>query len=85
MKPKIVFIVLILFCYSLCGQDIELKIISVYPNQNSNTATSGTEIQIDSNLPLDTTNIIEQFIILGDMNALYPFTIQVDPSFISIG
>lgn len=68
----------------LGGGYSQLQVASVFPPQNDNTASANTEIRVDFNLPIDTTGIGGQFVVMGSMNGLYPASVSVEPSLQSV-
>jgi hypothetical protein len=62
----------------------QLDVVSVFPLQNDNTVSANTEIRVDFNIPIDTTGIGNQFVVMGDMNGLYPANVSVNPSLQSV-
>lgn len=61
-----------------------LQVVTVFPPQNDNTASTNTEIRVDFNLPIDTAGIGGQFVVMGNMNGLYPVGVSVEPSLQSV-
>jgi len=75
--PGSVFIPFVIFSQ-------QLQVVSVFPPQNDNTASASTEIRVDFNLPIDTAGIGGQFVVMGNMNDLYPAGVNVEPSLQSV-
>jgi len=82
MLPKYIFLFICFINLIVSSQN--LQVVSVFPPQNDNTASANTEIRVDFNLPIDTAGIGGQFVVMGNMNGLYPAGVNVEPSLQSV-
>lgn len=84
LLPGLVLIPSMIFSQPQSGGYSQLQVVTVFPPQNDNTASANTEIRVDFNLPLDTAGIGGQFVVMGNMNGLYPASVSVEPSLQSV-
>jgi len=82
MLFKYLQLFLLVCWFYLPGQT--LQVVSMFPPQNDNTVSANTEIRVDFNLPIDTAGIGDRFVVMGNMNGLYPAGVIVEPSLQSV-